>query len=152
MRKHVGFWCLALVCLMGLPSGGAFAQAAKEGAEMGINLTDAVVVTPGDLSGPEQKTVAMLIDEVAKRTRITWRETHEWPANAAAVVAVGPAKSLAAFAGPRADAFGPASDKAEGYRLRTFDSGGTPAAIVEKDGKRYYVDCDGMAVPPTTTK
>ncbi|MCX5756981.1 MAG: hypothetical protein NTU83_00435 [Candidatus Hydrogenedentes bacterium] len=126
MNKH---FILALVCLMGLPLGGAFAQAAKEGAEMGINLTDAVVVTPGDLSSPEQKAVAMLIDEVAKRTRITWRETHEWPAGAA-VVAVGPAKSLAAFAGPRADAFGSAPDKAEGYRLRTFDSGGAPAAIV----------------------
>jgi len=35
-----------------------------------LDLKDAIVVAPSDLSGPEKRAVSMLIDEVEKRTRV----------------------------------------------------------------------------------
>src|SRR5579859_7450398 len=37
-----------------------------------LDLNGAVVVTPSKLSGPEEKAIAMLVDEVEKRTGIRW--------------------------------------------------------------------------------
>src|SRR5260370_6663826 len=47
-----------------------------------VDLTQAVVVPSAKLTGPEKKAVAMLIDEVEKRTQIRWKEAE---ANKAAV-------------------------------------------------------------------
>src|SRR5947209_5744417 len=60
-----------------------------------LDLTRAVVVTPGKLSGPEEKAVAMLIEEVEKRTQVRWQRVTSRPANATAAVVVGTAASLA---------------------------------------------------------
>ncbi|HEV3137396.1 MAG TPA: hypothetical protein VGZ26_05820 [Pirellulales bacterium] len=86
---------------------------------MAADLSQAVVVTPANLSGPEKKAVGMLLDEVQKRTQIRWRVASAWPMKAEAVIAVGPTSALAAFAGPLGDELKqePAG-KAEGFRIR----------------------------------
>jgi hypothetical protein len=54
------------------------------------DLTRAVVITPPDLSLREKKAVAMLIDEVEKRSQIRWQIATEWPAaQGTPVVVVG---------------------------------------------------------------
>jgi hypothetical protein len=88
------------------------------------DLTRAVVVAPADLSPQEKKAVALLVDEVHKRTQVRWPLVACWPAGEEAVVAVGPAKSLAVFAGKFAEELtNDATPKpAEGFRLRSGDA------------------------------
>src|SRR5580693_6149604 len=57
----------------------AYDVRAVNAASATIDLTKAVVVAPGDLSAREKKAVAMLVDEVAKRTQIHWPVATEWP-------------------------------------------------------------------------
>jgi len=45
-----------------------------------LDLTHAVVVSPPDLSTREKKAVAMLLDEVEKRTRLRWPCMADRPA------------------------------------------------------------------------
>lgn len=47
-----------------------------------IDLSKAIVVSPPDLSGSEQKAVRMLVREVEKRTRIRWESVGTWPSTA----------------------------------------------------------------------
>jgi hypothetical protein len=96
-----------------------------------IDLSRAVVVTPADVSGPEGKAVALLVDEVRKRTLLRWEVVHAWPAEATPVIAVGPAASLRGFAGPFAQdlASRPEVKGSEGYRLCVLH-GGRAAPVV----------------------
>ncbi|MEP7341801.1 MAG: glycoside hydrolase family 20 zincin-like fold domain-containing protein [Acidobacteriota bacterium] len=71
-----------------------------------IDLTKAVVVTPLQLSGPENKAVQMLIEEIERRTQIRWERSASPPAGSAGVIFIGH-QSLKA---PR---------PAEGYQLLT---------------------------------
>ncbi len=64
----------------------------------GLDLKDAVIVSPAGLSGPERKAVLMLVEEVEKRTHIRWPESAAWPASNAPVIAVGPESALEQFA------------------------------------------------------
>ena|GEM_PF-4974913 len=48
--------------------------------ELMLDLTHAVVVSPPDLSTREKKAVAMLLDEVEKRTRLRWPCMADRPA------------------------------------------------------------------------
>jgi hypothetical protein len=97
-----------------------------------LDLSQAVLVSPSGLSGPERKAVTMLIEEVEKRTLIRWTCTEEWPAEPVPVVAIGPASALADFAGPYSDELAREGDTsaAEGYRIRTGEARGTPAVLV----------------------
>ena len=61
------FLCLLL---LGLGVGGVAR------AEM-MDMTKAVVVTPPGLTGPAQKAVEMLVDEVYKRTWVRWEVTNQ---------------------------------------------------------------------------
>jgi len=127
-----GPWLLSVLVMAGAvePSG---AQTMSQGAAE-LDLTHAVLVTPADLSGPERKAVAMLLDEVERRSRARWVEVHDWPANDEAVVAVGPAPALRSFAGPHADGLAaPASQPAEGFRLRVIE--GKAAIVVGNDAR-----------------
>src|SRR5579863_7690342 len=63
-------------------------------SETAIDLDRAVILAPADLSGPEKKAVAMLADEVEKRTQIRWRHVEAWPAGDIPVIAVGQDKAL----------------------------------------------------------
>src|SRR5262245_23266816 len=44
-----------------------------------IDLTEAIVVTPSDPSGPEQAAVNLLVEEVEKRTLRRWPVSGRWP-------------------------------------------------------------------------
>ena len=97
------------------------------------DLSNAMVVTPADLSVQEKKAVEMLVDEVSKRTQIRWQVTHAWPAAGQSVVAVGPASSLKSFGGKYANALNqePAG-KAEGFRIR---GKGSDVLVVGNDAR-----------------
>jgi hypothetical protein len=86
-------------------------------------LTRAVVVVPESRSPREKKSVAMLVDEVAKRSSVRWQVANAWPGGDGPVVAVGPASSVNQFAGPLADAL-PAQQPGtpEGFRIRAKNS------------------------------
>jgi hypothetical protein len=92
-----------------------------------LDLTHAIVVTPGKLSGPEEKAVAMLLDEVEKRTQIRWSRAARRPANASAVVMVGSTASVAndpaMTNAPRGD------DRPEGFRVWTQPDSVTVAVV-----------------------
>ncbi|MFN0167844.1 MAG: hypothetical protein ACKV22_15560 [Bryobacteraceae bacterium] len=59
-----------------------------------LDLRDAVVFAPPELDKRGQKAVAMLVEEVEKRTQRRWPVTNQWPADGKPVIAVGPASAL----------------------------------------------------------
>jgi hypothetical protein len=105
-----------------------------------IDLSAAQIVVPDDLNGPEQKAVAMLVDEIAERTRVRLPVGHHWPADEKqSVIAVGPARLLEKFAGDAADELSADTAKlaAEGYRIRTsIGEGRAPAIVVAGNDSR----------------
>ncbi len=98
------------------------------------DLSKAVVVTPPNLTAQEKKAVEMLVDEVRKRTQIRLPVANAWPQSGEAVVAIGPAASLAAFGGKFADELTkePPSKAAEGFRVR---SRGSSVLVVGNDAR-----------------
>lgn len=84
-----------------------------------IELKSALIVAPSELSGPEQKAITMLVEEVEKRTLIRWPVQHEWPTTNVTTIAVGNRRALSAFAGARAAELQtiPADQRPEGYQL-----------------------------------
>ena len=66
-----------------------------------LDLRSAVVVLPEQLSGPEQKAIQMLVEEVERRSLIRWSRVTRRPDGGAAIV-------IARSSGP-----------AEGYTIRT---------------------------------
>src|SRR5689334_24173209 len=70
------------------------------------DFTHATVVTAANLSGPERKAVAMLVDAVRERTRVTWPVSTANPAASQPVVRIRRA----------------AASPAEGYSLRSTDN------------------------------
>jgi len=90
-----------------------------------LDLRQAVVVCPSDLTKAENTAVRMLVEEVEKRTMVRWQVVHEWPDDSVPVVAVGPSSSLKAFAGPLAKAVAdrPVKEGAEGYRIFVLTEG-----------------------------
>lgn len=97
-----------------------------------MDLRHALVVVPGDLSGPERKAVQMLVEEAEKRTQIRWPVLNAWPSTNATVIAVGLARQLGFVAGPYSDSLNSISrvNAAEGYELHTLQTNGQSAAIV----------------------
>jgi hypothetical protein len=90
---------LAVVLLLQLRAFAAFGQ----GLSGPIDLRSARVFAPDNLSGPEKKSIELLIDEVAKRTRIRLLITSSWPDDdrtpVIAVIPVAAVKTLAADLG-----------------------------------------------------
>ena len=86
-----------------------------------LDLKNAVVLAPAALSRPEKKAVAMLIEEVERRTQVRWATVSTPPPNSRAVIAVGQAASLRPLLGARMDRL-PASGGKEGYRIATAGS------------------------------
>jgi hypothetical protein len=87
------------------------------------DLTHTSVVAPPSLTGPERKAVALLVDSVRERTRITWTVAAANPGAGKAVVTVQQAPAGTAL-------------PAEGYRLRTFDNGGAPGVEITGNDER----------------
>ena len=51
-----------------------------------INLSNAVLILPSGMTGPELKASDMLLDEVEKRSRIRWQVVNQLPANAKGLI------------------------------------------------------------------
>src|SRR5438132_10181073 len=51
-----------------------------------LDLGNAIVITPPNLSVPEKKAVSMLLDEVQKRTQIRWATASDWPPSGQPVI------------------------------------------------------------------
>jgi hypothetical protein len=120
---------LALSCLF----AGALAGVSPAAA---VDLSKAVVVIPSDLSPQEKKAVALLVDEVAKRTQLRWSTATEWPkGDGAAVVAVGREAGLAKSFPRTAAALKrvAAPGGAEGYRVLTEQ--GPTVLVVGNDAR-----------------
>jgi hypothetical protein len=90
---------------------------------LAADLTHATVVAPADLTGPERKAVALLIDSVRERTRITWQTAAANPGAGKPVVTIRRAPAGSTLA-------------AEGYRLRSFDNGGAPGVEIAGNDER----------------
>jgi len=87
------------------------------------DFSSATVVTPAGMSGPEQKAVALLVDAVRDRTRLTWPVATATPGTGKAIVVIKRAAAGAKL-------------PAEGFRLRTFDNGGAPGVEITGNDER----------------
>ena len=112
---------------------------AREAGSQPIDLRRAQLVIPSDLSGPENKAVELLVEEIQARMRLRLNVNTAWPRNAAVpVMALGPVTSLKNFAGRHADEFaGEQQLPPEGYRIRTIaaDERAPAAVIVGNDSR-----------------
>lgn len=97
-----------------------------------LDLKNAVVVTPADLSGPEKKALTMLVDEVEKRTHVRWVIQAEIPSTNALAIVVGSATKLKDLARAyAADLREPGDVKAaEGYRICLKQAHDKPAIFI----------------------
>ena len=87
--------------LAGGLSSSAFAQTNST-----LDLTRAVVVAPANFSGPENKAVQMLIEEVEQRSQVRWTRVSQAPGDNAPVITVARAGNKEVL--PR-----------EGYEIKT---------------------------------
>lgn len=81
-------------CLVALTVAGTANAAAT------VDLSGTVIVTPRELDRREQKAVAVLVEEIQKRTGVTLEQSANWPTNGKPVIAIGRMSKLAQFAGP----------------------------------------------------
>ena len=103
-----------------------------------INLDRAVVVVPDGLSGPEEKAVRMLVEEVRARSGIAWDVMLRWPNEDRPTIVVGPVRLLRdeRFAhGPGIPPIPAAVGPAEGYTIRTAE-GRSPSVLVAGNDER----------------
>ncbi|MGP8251244.1 MAG: hypothetical protein ACLQHF_04370 [Terracidiphilus sp.] len=87
-----------------------------------VDLSNAVIVVPRELSEREKKAVQVLVEEAEKRTAIRWEVAEEMPANAPVAIVVGSQSSLKgshAALLPELNLSTELTVGAEGYRLRT---------------------------------
>src|SRR5581483_3113293 len=71
---------------------------AAQAAPTEIDLTRAVIVAPPDFSGPENKAVQMLIEEVERRAEVRWPRVNAAPKAGTAVIALNRASVKASLA------------------------------------------------------
>jgi hypothetical protein len=99
-----------------------------------LDLRNAVVVHAPEISRVEKKAVAMLIDEVAKRSQVRWTESTVWPTNGQPVIALGLGSAWQKFAGPHATPamvpLGPPATAPEGFSLRVTTNAPSPAVLL----------------------
>src|SRR3989442_6978715 len=75
--------------------GASAAMIAMSGSSVyDVDLTQAVVVTPTLLSGPEKQAVRMLVEEVEKRTAIRWKVANNFPVGTIPVIVIGSGSRL----------------------------------------------------------
>ncbi|MDE2126546.1 MAG: hypothetical protein KGJ62_08150 [Armatimonadetes bacterium] len=103
-----------------------------------LAFTEAVVVTPPDQTPVQARAVAMLIEEVAARSRVDWRTSGAIPAPGIPVVLAGVGESAAALldaAGAPAAAM-PREVRAEGFTLTSMvTERGNMAAVTGADDR-----------------
>lgn len=99
---------LAALLMIAVPSAAA------------LDLTRATVAVPVGRSGPEQKAVTMLVQEVARRSYLNWRQSEGHPAPVGPVVYVGQRSALVAAFPALGSSLSPLNDpKAEGFQILT---------------------------------
>src|SRR5690348_12558076 len=110
----------ALLLLVALPR--AFA----------LDLKNAVVVAPAELSGPEKKAVTMLVEEVEKRTHLLWPVMTAWDSSNAPVIVVGNRTALERLAKTGARELPKPTNVrvAEGYQVSVIRGSVKPAVYV----------------------
>ena len=102
-----------------------------------LDLTAATVVTLGS-SKVEKKAVAMLIEEVQKRTGFSWPQAAALPATNGSVIVVGKESDLPALAGRFAATLAntPPASAAESYRIRICrDDAGAAVFVLGGDDR-----------------
>ncbi|HEX2473807.1 MAG TPA: hypothetical protein VHK01_03610, partial [Lacipirellulaceae bacterium] len=104
----------------------------RQALSQSIDLRRAQVVVPADLSGPENKSVELLVDEIQARTRLQLSVANAWPDDLTVpVIALGPVASLKKFGGSYAQEFSSEQQLlAEGFRIRTIAAGERAPAIL----------------------
>ena len=114
---------------------GVLARLASAGT---MDLKNAVIVSPTELSGREKKAVRMLIEEFEKRTHILLPTMTAWPSSNAPVIAVGNRATPQQFAGPYSKELLAMRKTAgpEGYRLCTKRGASSPGVFVIGDDER----------------
>jgi len=104
--------------LLGLSILIGAAAAHGAGRAPRIDLTSAVVVAPSGLSGQERKAIEMLVDEVAKRSRIRWRVTQRMPTGDVPAIVVGQPAAIKTLPGAHSWQVPNQVDaRAEGYAI-----------------------------------
>jgi hypothetical protein len=103
-------------------------------AEPAVDLNNAILVSASDAPSPEQKAIQMLVEEVAKRTRLRWARETSWPTHDAPVIVVGNTMSLQSFAKSRGIQIATRETR-EGYRI-WIDRTPRPVVWVAGDDSR----------------
>ena len=92
-------------------------QRLARAAEAEIDLTRAVIVAPANFSGPENKAVQMLIEEVERRTQLRWTRINQAPNDGTPLITINRAIVKAPL-------------EREGYQIKTT---GSTVAITGND-------------------
>ncbi|HQR33139.1 MAG TPA: glycoside hydrolase family 20 zincin-like fold domain-containing protein, partial [Blastocatellia bacterium] len=100
-----------------------------------LDLTQAIVVAPANLSGPEAKAVQMLVEEVERRSQVRWSRANQAPTNAP-VISVARANNANSL--PR-----------EGYQIKTT---GNSVAIIGNDARGVLFGVGHLLRSLTITK
>ena len=88
-----------------------------------LDLSEAVVVMPPGVSGPERKAAVMLVEEVEKRSYLRWTVSEQAPAAGRPAIFLGNRAALSAAYPATLSALPPASAGAEGYAIGTAGDG-----------------------------
>jgi hypothetical protein len=99
-----------------------------------IDLRHARIVTPSNLSGPEQKAALMLVEEVQKRTQVRWPISAAWPKGGGPILVIGSAPRLGDIKGARLPELDHSFRVREGYQIRT-ELMGPVVAIAGNDAR-----------------
>ena len=89
-----------------------------------FNLSDALLILPPGMTGPELKAADMLLDEVEKRSRIRWKVVNQLPSNTPKGIVLGQRSELIhSFPSLAEKINNTTNDKAEGYHIVSLESG-----------------------------
>ena len=101
-------------------------------ANEAVDLRQAVVVAPADLSEPEKKAVGLLLDEVDKRSQIRWQRSEHLPTDSAPAIVVGQLATLKKLKGLDLTGLADSLEKPapEGYRIRVQSGKAAPVICV----------------------
>lgn len=102
-----------------------------------MDLTRSTVICASRLSAPERKAVAMLSEEVEKRSGIKWATLEEWPAGDGPLIIVAVQTDRGALEKlGRAVSLPPPMEGAEGYRLCVRQAGNRVVVCVVGNDSR----------------
>ena len=126
----------------GMTSSWQRAQAAGV-APNRVDLTNAVIVTPPQLSALEQKAVTVLREEIQRRTGLMLAQSTAWPEGSGPVIAVGLAARAKEFGGAFTASLS-APEAAEGYTLRVERSPRPVVLVVGRDTRGLLFGVGGL--------